>query len=255
MRAFIDAEVSKPELLEALAWYREEDRLRQGGSYWQGGRGCAVGCTLHEFATGEEERHVLYEDLFGISQELARLEDAVFEGMHPEAARAWPERFIGSIPEGADLECVADELALWILGGEDSPMAAWRDSEYLQPTLELYRGHLDGLPSRRGDWKEAAGIARDAAGSADSELDTNAAWAATYGHRDEEYWKLAKEAAGLAAGLTVQSRPAGASRASVGFAAERARMEAWESIADKLVEVLANTEVEPTEGDTLPRSE
>ena len=159
MRAFIDTEVSKPELLKTLAWYREEDRLRQGGAYWKGGRGCAVGCTLHEFATGEEDLHVLYEELFGIPEELARLEDAIFEGLHPEAARTWPERFVGSIPEGADLECVADESALWILGGEDSPMAAWRDSEYLQPTLELYRRHLGGLPSRRGDWTAAAKVA------------------------------------------------------------------------------------------------
>ena len=255
MRAFIDAEVSKPELLETLAWYREEDRLRQGWSYWQGGRGCAVGCTLHEFATGEEEHHSLYEELFGIPKELAFLEDAIFEGMHPELARAWPERFVGSIPEGADLECASDELALWILGGEDSPMAAWHDSEYLQPTLELYRGHLDGLPSRRGDWRAASKVAQEAALVATTELDACAAWAATYGHRDEEYWKLAKETAGLAAGLTVQSRPAGASRASAGLSADRARMQAWELIADKLVEILANTEVEPTEGDTQPGSE
>ena len=32
-------------------------------------------------------------------------------------------------------------------------------------------------------------------------------------------------------------------------------MQAWELIADKLVEILANTEVEPTEGDTQPGSE
>ena len=255
MRAFIDAEVSKPELLEALAWYREEDRLAQGWFYWQEGRGCAVGCTLHEYAPDQEENHDLYEELFGIPRELAYLEDAIFEGMDVESGRAWPERFIGSIPEGADLECVADEFAFWLLGGEDSPMAPWRDSEYLQPTLELYRGHIDGLPSRRSDWKEAAGIARDAAGSADSELDGDAAWAATFGHRDGKYWKLATEATVVAASLVEQSRPAEASLASALPAVERARTEAWRRVADKLVEVLANTEVEPTEGDTLPRSE
>ena len=255
MRAFIDTEVSKPELLKTLAWYREEDRLRQGGAYWKGGRGCAVGCTLHEFATGEEDLHVLYEELFGIPEELARLEDAIFEGLHPEAARTWPERFVGSIPEGADLECVADESALWILGGEDSPMAAWRDSEYLQPTLELYRRHLGGLPSRRGDWTAAAKVAKDTARAAASEVDGYAAWAATHGHRDGHYWELAQEAADIAAMHVEASRPAGSSRASAGLSADRTRMQAWELIADKLVEILANTEVEPTEGNTQPGSE
>ena len=248
MRAFIDTVVSKPELLETLAWYREEDRLAQGGYYWRNGRGCAVGCTLHEFATGQEERHDLYEELFGIPQELARLEDSIFEGLHPEVAQEWPERFIGSIPKGADLEFAADEFALWILGGEDSPMATWRDSEYLQPTLELYRGHLEGFPSRTGDWKRVAKVARAAAGSAASELDADAAWAATFGRRDEQYWKLAVEAATLAASLVVQSRPLGASRASARLSGERARMEAWRLIADKLVGILESTEADPPEG-------
>ena len=249
MRAFIDAEVSKPDLLETLAWYREEDRLAQGWYYWQGGRGCAVGCTLHEYARDQEEHHDLYEELFGIPRKLAYLEDAIFEGLDSAEARSWPERFIGCIPEGADLECVADELALWVLGGEDSPMAPWRDREYVQPTIELYRQHLGGMPSRRGDWREAASVARDAAKSADSELDGDAAWATTYGHRDGEYWKLATEAAVVAASFVEQARPAGASSASVRPAVERARKAAWRLIADKLVELLESTEADPAEGE------
>ena len=249
MRAFIDAEVSKEELLETLAWHRVEGRIVQGWFYWQGGRGCAVGCTLHEYALDQEENHDLYEELFGIPRELAYLEDAIFEGMDVESARAWPERFIGSIPEGADLECVADEFALWLLGGKDSPMAPWRDCEYLQPTLELYRQHLGGMPSRRGDWREAASVARDAVKSADSELDGDAAWAATFGHRDGEYWKLATEATVVAASLVEQSRPAGASSVSVRPAVERARTEAWRRIADKLVEVLEGAEAASAGGE------
>ena len=249
MRAFIDAAVSKPELLETLARHREEDRLLQGWAYWKDGRGCAVGCTVREFAPGREDGHGLYPELFGIPRELAHLEDAVFEGLDPESARAWPERFAGSIPEGADLEYAADELALWLLGGKDSPLAPWRDREYLQPTLELYRGHIDGLPSRRGNWRAAARIANSAAARAEnSRVDADAAAAATYGHRDGQYRKLASEAAGVAANLAVESRPLGASRASALLSGERARVAAWRLIADKLVGILESTEADPPEG-------
>ena len=247
MRAFIDAEVSKTELLGSLARHRDEDRLAQGWYYWQEGRGCAVGCTLHEYASNSEYNHELYEELFGIPMTLAHLEDSIFEGLDATAAQEWPERFIRAIPEGADLERVADELALWLLGAKASPLAPWRDRDYLEPTLDLYRQHLDGLPTRRSAWREAASVVRDAAKSADSELDSDAAWATTYGHRDGEYWKLVTEAALVAANLVEQARPAGASSASVRPAVERARKAAWRLIADKLVELLESTEADPAE--------
>ena len=249
MRAFIDAEVSKEELLETLAWHRVEGWIVQGWYYWQGGRGCAVGCTLHEYAPGEEESHALYEDLFGIPWSLAYLEDAIFEGLDVGSARAWPERFVGAIPEGADLAGMADRLALWILGGEDGPMARWCDREYLQPTLDLYRQLLAGVPPRVGRWREAARFARNAATSAASSLDRAAACAVAYGHRERDYGKLAMAAARIAGRLAEQSRPAGASLASARPAVERARTEAWRRIADKLVEVLEGAEAASAGGE------
>ena len=118
MRAFIDAAVSKPELLETLARHREEDRLLQGWAYWKDGRGCAVGCTVREFAPGREDGHGLYPELFGIPRELAHLEDAVFEGLHPEVAQE-PGRSdsSGRSPRGPTWSTAADELR---------PLDTWR---------------------------------------------------------------------------------------------------------------------------------
>ena len=244
MRAFIDAEVTKDELLESLAWHRDEDRISQNWFYWQDGRGCAVGCTLRNFAPGREDDHALYEELFGIPRGLAHLEDAIFEGMAAALAREWPMGFIRSIPEGADLEHAADKLAFWLLGGKDSPLARWRHREYLQPTLELYRQHLDGNPGRRCDWKQAARAARTEAKSKDGLVDGDAAWAATLGHREGGYWTLAIEATGIAARLAEESRPKGTSAESARPARERARTEAWGRISDKLIEILEGTEAD-----------
>ena len=239
MRAFIDAEVPKAELVDVLAWHREKGRLAQGWYYWRHGRGCAVGCTLHEFAPGEEEDHRLYERLFGIPESLAYLEDSIFEGLDVVSARTWPERFARAIPEGANLGNVADRIALWIIGGEDGPMAQWRDRDYLQPTLDLYRQHLDGEESRRGAWRKAARVARDGGKAAGNSFDYDAGWAAAHGRADGEYHKLAADAVILAAkfaGKTSQEN-------------ERARVDAWKRIADKLIELLETAEVSQAEGE------
>ena len=190
----------------------------------------AVPCT--SLLTGEEERHVLYEDLFGISRgSWLYLEDAVFEGMHPESGAG----LVGAIHwvdtrRGRPGVCGrrASPLDTWRGGQPDGSRGATASTSSRR--WNSTAGTSTGLPSRRGDWKEAAGIARDAAGSADSELDTNAAWAATYGHRDEEVLEAGEGGRPcLAAGLTVSSRglPERPAHPPALAAVERARMEAW----------------------------
>ena len=67
MKAFrIEGGPTKVAVLAAVRAHRAADRLVQRGLYWDGGQGCAVGCTLHDFAPGQEGDHSLYEDLFGI---------------------------------------------------------------------------------------------------------------------------------------------------------------------------------------------
>src|SRR5690242_10649791 len=82
------------------------------GQYWEDGKGCAVGCTIHS------DNHAEYEPRFGIPQMLARLEDAIFEGLPNEDAKAWPQRFMGSISVGADLSLVGWKFLHWLLTDE-----------------------------------------------------------------------------------------------------------------------------------------
>ena len=82
------------------------------GTGWENGKGCAVGCSMHNY------RHQAYEDEIGHPAILARLEDQLFEMMHkfdPETAKAWPLRYMSAATEGADLNFIWAEWCLWVL--------------------------------------------------------------------------------------------------------------------------------------------
>lgn len=64
------------------------------GEYWENGKGCAVGCTVHS------SNHMAYEIELGIPEWLAILEDRVFEGLPNDKAKAFPKEFLSSIRIG-----------------------------------------------------------------------------------------------------------------------------------------------------------
>src|SRR5690349_7382454 len=119
MQAFNNDDGLKRFVLDQLAAHREADRLVKG-TYWEDGKGCAVGCTLEAVRLRcgkkiEHGRHALYEPELGIPQALARLEDRIFENLPNEHSQRWPERFISAIAPGADLTLVWPRFALWLL--------------------------------------------------------------------------------------------------------------------------------------------
>ena len=61
------------------------------GTYWEDGKGCAVGCTIHG------EAHIKYETELGIPCILARLEDVLFERMGNGHAKEFPVQFLSAI--------------------------------------------------------------------------------------------------------------------------------------------------------------
>jgi len=64
----------KQDILQQLQIHHDADEIIKG-VYWENGKGCAVGCTLHS------RNHQEYETRFGIPEVLAHLEDAIFEGL------------------------------------------------------------------------------------------------------------------------------------------------------------------------------
>lgn len=106
---------NKPEIKEALLAQLKAHRLADEiikGVYWENGKGCAVGCTVHS------GYHTEYETKLGIPIMLARLEDVIFEGLPNEVAKLWPERFAEAINVGADLSLVGWEFQYWLLTTE-----------------------------------------------------------------------------------------------------------------------------------------
>lgn len=118
----------KAKYLARVQAHRLADELRQCFGYWENGKGCAVGCTIH----GGD--HGAYETELGVPRILARLEDGMFETLPVAEAKEWPVSFLEAIPVGADLSMVWPRFAVWLLG--DKEKAVIRQTQKL---LELLR--------------------------------------------------------------------------------------------------------------------
>jgi len=101
----------KADILAQLETHAAADQIVKG-QYWQDGKGCAIGCTIHS------NDHMEYEARFGIPVMLARLEDCIFEGLPNDAAKTWPIRFMSAIEPGIDLSTVGWKFLHWLLTDE-----------------------------------------------------------------------------------------------------------------------------------------
>src|SRR5258707_9315460 len=102
----------KPEIKEfylaRVRAHRAADEIIHG-TYWEKGKGCAVGCTIHSGT------HSAYEIELGIPRELAHMEDGIFESLSNGRSSAWPEDFLSATPVGIDLSLVWPRFTLWTL--------------------------------------------------------------------------------------------------------------------------------------------
>ena len=151
---------------------REHQRLDQIAQriYWDGSKGCAIGCVLH---SGE---HMAFEEQLGLPVFLAYMDDHIFESLRLAEAKAWPLRFIEAVPVGVDLELVFPRFMKWLLSDPDS-MRKYADADTLpiiDSLTEMYGRRIEGIPF---DAARAASIARAADNAADNAA-ARAAWAA-----------------------------------------------------------------------------
>ena len=111
MQAFHNDPTIKTNILSGLAVHRAADEIVQG-TYWENGKGCAVGCTLESIRLMrgldkiDHSSHSLAEKETGIPRILWRLEDRIFEGLPIARAKQWPKEFLLTITPGQDLEKV-----------------------------------------------------------------------------------------------------------------------------------------------------
>ena len=108
MFAFHNDPAIKARYLARLYVHQRADQFAQG-VYWDGERGCAVGCTLH---SGD---HRAYETELGIPQQLGWIEDVLFEFLAIPLAGEFAVNFLEQIPVGADLSRVFPQIMIWIM--------------------------------------------------------------------------------------------------------------------------------------------
>jgi hypothetical protein len=188
------------------------------GAYWENGKGCAVGCTLHS------SEHKNYEIELGVPQLLAHLEDLIFENLPNDLAQTWPLRFLEAIKVGANLSGVWPNFAIFLLTDESQCNSRHAQCDII---ASYYAEHLNGQVI---DWSAAADAARSAAAwSAAAEAARSAAAEAARSAA-AEVARSAADAAWSAAADAARSAAA-AARSAAWSAATAARSAAW-SAAD-----------------------
>lgn len=220
MKAFHNDPEIKDSYLQRVREHRIADEITKG-VYWEHGKGCAVGCTIHG------SNHYQYESELGIPVFLAKLEDEIFEGMTNDRAKGWPEQFLNAINVGADLSSVYVKFYIRILGDSEKGVINRTNNEnskkVIQDVINLFNRKIAGYGVSSEEW----GLAADAAYTAACISRAAAAAAAGY------------VAAGLAADA---ARVACAARAACAAArtsrAGAARDDHYNWMADILIEEL-----------------
>jgi hypothetical protein len=194
------------------------------GRYWEAGKGCAVGCTVHGNSHDDFEREL------GIPQVLAWLEDVIFEGLPNRLAKSWPERFLSAIEPGSDLSRVAWQLLHWLLtesefGEFGHPAVKNAVRQCADVLVPLMQGHAADKDAA----EHAAAIAWTAAEGASATSPTS----------DRTRW-IAESAAQAAesAALSTTSKASSAERTATAVSAAIAQSADYVVVSEKLIELL-----------------
>jgi hypothetical protein len=213
MIAYHGKQEIKDQYLARVKAHRAADELIKG-TYWENGKGCAVGCTVHS------NQHASYETELGIPRLLARLEDGIFERLPNDLAMTWPERFLDAIPVGKDLSLVWPKFAHWMLLDSEYGVIRFAKTEktrtVIQKVGELYKQSSEGIEIEKDIWF-AASASASASASADA-----AAYAASAASAAADADAAAAYAAYAAADAAAYAASAAADAASAAAAADAA---------------------------------
>jgi hypothetical protein len=229
MEAFLGKQEVKTKFLERVRAHREADELIKG-TYWEKGKGCAVGCTVHS------DDHVAYETQLGIPQILALLEDGLFEALPNGVAMLWPERFLSAIQPGADLSLVWPRFSVWMLIDEKWGVLQFALTKESKKSIKnVADGYTSVIEGGTPNWQE---IAADAARWAAAAAAAAARWAADAAAAAAAAARWAAAAAAAAA-ADARWADAAADAAAAARWADAAAAARWRSAqADKLIELL-----------------
>lgn len=162
MIAYHNKPTLKAEVVAAMQAHRAQDALTRG-LYWDGHRGCAVGCLTHD----EDGGHADLAERLGIDGRLLYLQDHFFENL-PEQHLDWPVEFLEAFRPGSDTSRVSDRFVLALLSDPDHGTrrhCCGCDLESTDAVIGLYERRLSGDDPREQEWVDAA-LASEAAATA-----------------------------------------------------------------------------------------
>ncbi len=218
MKAFHNDEKIKEKYLNRVEAHAKADEIVKG-TYWEEGKGCAVGCTI------EGNDHEKYEIELGIPKELAYIEDIIFEELPNELAMEWPLRFLKAVPVGADLSKIVPQFVIWQFEDEKYGLKNTKevidDKEvfgFCEEVVGLYKRILGGKEVSQNEFLDLY-----------NKIDGARAWAGAWAGAWARAWAGARAGAGAGAGAWARAW-AGAEYES-----------RFIVMADKLIELIENT--------------
>ncbi len=241
-------QAGKDDLIAKLEVHAAADDFSKG-KYWSDGKGCAVGCTLHDYGVDTSD-HSQYEALFGIPKIIARFEDGIFEGLTTEESKEWPLRFSNAVPVNKDLSGVWPKFAIALMIDEDHGIIRHaKTDEQRQAIIDCAGLYRDGPCSDvDGAWRVlrcvaaayAAYAASDAAGYVAAAAAAAYAYAAAYAADAEAAVAAAVAAASAAASAAADDADAAyAEAAEAAVAAAEAAVAAASAVDDAVAAAYA----------------
>ena len=207
-----DSKVKAKYVRRVLAHQKADEIVK--GKYWEDGKGCAVGCTIHS------GNHSSYETELGIPQWLARLEDRIFEGLPNKRAKKWPVEFLKAIKPGQELEKIKIPMLIFIVESAKKNF----DHKKHPKQLEAINGVLKELSLpviNKANLLKARNAAYTAAAAAAAAYAATASAYAAYYAADAAY-----------------AATASASAYAYAYAAADARENEYVKFADKVLELI-----------------
>jgi hypothetical protein len=170
--SFHGDEAIKDKFLSRVTAHRKADEIIQG-TYWEDGKGCAVGCTLHS------SDHFAYETELGIPVQLAYIQDGLFERLRNGEAKSFPEQFLQAIPIGVSLYPAYWKFMLFVLLDEQNGLYTLTENESVKKVVrsvaDLYEKAVAGKEISTGEYDKIYNEADKVYWAALAALDARAA--------------------------------------------------------------------------------
>jgi hypothetical protein len=233
MKTFHGDIAIREKYLQRLKGHAAADEIIKG-LYWENGKGCAIGCTIHS------DKHDAYEDELGIPVVLAYIEDTIFENLPNHLAKTWPIRFFEAIPFDVDLELIWPKFGKWLSIDSDFGDTRFHEHGSMINVRALFDRWIKGNKPTLEDWT-AAGTAPWTAGWAIGAAAVRAARAteaaAEAAAEAAKVAEAAEAAVGTAAEAAAEAAEGAAARAA--WTAARAAAAAYYVVmSEKLLELL-----------------